>query len=120
MSQILARDQSGCRICGMTDREEHQGIGRIVSEHRAAKRKYRCRVGKANVMSRRLRHIADALDSIDNGKMPTHEDGKLVVSETENDQRADSRRGTRRVRWCLRSTRQAGSPGRARKSLEID
>ena len=67
----------------MTDREEHQEIGRIVSEHKAAKRKYQCHLGKANVMSRRLRRLAKIFESVSREESPIYKDGTLVVSGTE-------------------------------------
>lgn len=67
----------------MTDIEQHQEIGRIVSEHKAAKRKFNCHMGKIKVLGRTLRRLAEVLESVGEGPMPTRTDDGLVVSKTE-------------------------------------
>ena len=68
----------------MTDIEQYQEIGRVVSEHKDAKRKFNCHRGKARLLGRQLRRLAEVIESIgDDGSVPIKTEDSLVVSETE-------------------------------------
>ncbi len=63
----------------MTDSDEHLEIGRIVSEHKAAKRKYSCQLGKSELLSRRLSRLAEVFKTAGEGELPGRVGDDLVI-----------------------------------------
>lgn len=69
----------------MTDSDEHLEIGRIVSEHKATKRKHNCQLGKAKLLSRRLSRLAAVFDETATGELPSRVDDNLVLPGLSSD-----------------------------------